>query len=249
MNACQTIPWLCLSLLLGMIALAHFNRISITVAGAEKIIPERGIDPTQMGMVYSAYLFVYTLAMSPGGWFSDRFGPRLALFVVGAGSALFLALTGVAGMLWTGPQLLLGLIVIRGLMGFVNAPTHPSGAQFVGQWIPAPQRNLVNGMIGFAACIGVSLTYFVFGMLMDEFEWPGAFDCRRGHVDFGAAMGFRRKSLRYSFRVRRRHRPRSRVIRWGIQRSRRTRQSCRRLGWPSQMIPGIFCCAIAACSC
>jgi MFS transporter, ACS family, D-galactonate transporter len=158
-----------------MIALAHFNRISITVAGAEKIIPEQNIDPTQMGLVYSSYLFIYTLAMSPGGWFSDRFGPRLALFVVGAGSALFLALTGMAGMLWTGSQLLLGLIVIRGLMGFVNAPTHPAGAQFVGQWIPAPQRNLVNGLIGFAACIGISLTYYVFGMLMDQFEWPNAF--------------------------------------------------------------------------
>ena len=154
--------------------MAHFNRISISVAGAESIIPKQGIGETQMGFVYSAYLFVYTLAMSPGGWFSDRFGPRLALFVVGAGSALFLGLTGMAGILWTGTQLLLGLIVVRGLMGLVNAPTHPAGAQFVGQWIPPRQRNLVNGMIGLAACTGVSLTYFVFGKLMDRFEWTGA---------------------------------------------------------------------------
>ena len=47
-----------------------------------------------MGWVYTAFLVVYTLGMSPGGWFIDRFGPKLALFVVAAGSAVFMALMG-----------------------------------------------------------------------------------------------------------------------------------------------------------
>ena len=175
MNPPISIPWTRLVLLLAMIGLAHFNRIIISVAGTDWIIPKQGIEPTQMGMVYSSYLLIYTLAMSPGGWFSDHFGPRLALFVVGAGSALFLGLTGLAGTLWIGAQLWLGLIVFQGLMGLVNAPTHPAGAQFVDQQVPALRRNQVNGLIGFFSCVGTALTYFVFGKLMDHFYWPGAF--------------------------------------------------------------------------
>ncbi len=124
--------WRLVALLLAMVATAHFNRISMSVAGAGAIIPKEGIDPTHMGMVYSAYLLLYTFAMSPGGWFNDHFGPRLGLFVVGAGSTVFVTLTGLAGCLWTGTTLLLGLLAIRGLMGILNAPTHPGAARLVG---------------------------------------------------------------------------------------------------------------------
>jgi MFS family permease len=166
--------WRLVALLLAMVATAHFNRISMSVAGAGAIIDQQRIDPTHMGMVYSAYLLLYTFAMSPGGWFNDHFGPRLGLFVVGAGSAVFVTLTGLAGYLWTGTSLLLGLLVVRGLMGIVNAPTHSGAARLVGNWIPAGQRSLLNGMVNFAACVGISTTYILFGFLMDRFEWTGA---------------------------------------------------------------------------
>ena len=166
--------WRLVALLSMMVAMAHFNRISITVAGAEAIIPHQGISPTEMGWIYTAYLLIYTLAMSPGGWFIDRFGPRAATFVVGAGSAVFVMLTGLTGLLWSGTMLWLGLLVVRGSMGVVNAPTHPSAARLVGNWIPPGQRCFVNGLVNFTACIGMASTYLVFGMLMDRFEWTGA---------------------------------------------------------------------------
>jgi MFS family permease len=164
--------WRLVGLMMLMVAMAHFNRLSITVIGTESILPEGEISEKSMGLVYTAYLLLYTLSMSPGGWFIDRFGARLALFVVGAGSAVFVALTGMAGFLWTGMPLLIGLIVIRGTMGIVNAPTHPGSARLVGDWIPHGRRSLVNGMANFAALIGISSTYFLFGTLMDIFDWP-----------------------------------------------------------------------------
>ena len=63
-------------LLMLVVATGQFNRISISVAGAERLIPEYGVAPKDMGMVYSAFLVVYTLAMLPGGWFIDRFQAR-----------------------------------------------------------------------------------------------------------------------------------------------------------------------------
>ena len=65
-------------LLMCVVACGHFNRVGISVAGTERIIPAYGISAKQMGMVYSAFLVFYTLAMFPGGWFIDRFGARRA---------------------------------------------------------------------------------------------------------------------------------------------------------------------------
>ena len=106
--------------------------------------------PTQMGWVYTAYLFTYTLAMSPGGWLNDRFGPTLGLLVVGVGSAIFVTMTGYIGSFY-GLRLVILLIIVRGLMGVVNAPTHPASARLVGNWAPAGQRGFINGLVCFAA--------------------------------------------------------------------------------------------------
>lgn len=119
----DTSPWAgTVLLLMIVVATGQFNRIAISVVGAERIIPEYGITPKSMGMVYSAFLLIYTLAMLPGGWLIDRFGPRAALLFLGLGSTIFVALTGVVGLAAQGANtLLLGLIVVRGLLGLTNA--------------------------------------------------------------------------------------------------------------------------------
>src|ERR1700722_13153488 len=82
-------------LLMLVVAMAHYNRVSISVAGGERIIAQYGISPELMGWIYSSFLIFYTLAMLPGGWFIDRFGARTALLLLGFGSAIFVILTGV----------------------------------------------------------------------------------------------------------------------------------------------------------
>jgi ACS family D-galactonate transporter-like MFS transporter len=170
-------PWRLVALLMLVVAFGHFNRISMSVAGADRIISEdHGIKATQMGMVYSAFLLCYTLAMLPGGWAIDRFGPRAALSVLCAGSAVFVALTGLTGFVGQTPALLLGcLLVVRAVMGIVNTPLHPGSAAMIGQLVPVSQVSLANGLVTFAACVGTAATYVVFGALMDLLGWPGAF--------------------------------------------------------------------------
>jgi len=180
-------------LLMLVVACAHFNRVGMAVAGTERIIPEWGIEPDKMGLVYSAFLVFYTLAMLPGGWFIDRFGSRTALVLLLFGSTVFVALTGAVGFAAAGPStvfvaftgavgfavvdtypLLLGLIVVRSLLGFVNAPLHPGSARMVSLEVPAPSRALANGWVTFAACVGIASTQLVLGALIDRFDWPAA---------------------------------------------------------------------------
>lgn len=170
------IDWRAILLLMAVVATAHFNRLGMSVAGAERIIPQAGITTTRMGWVYTAFLLVYTLCMIPGGWVVDRFGPRLALLVVCGGSALFTALTAVVGWTWREPLALwIGLLIVRSLMGMTNASLHPSAARAVFGWVPPSAVSLTNGLVSAAACGGMAASYLVVGKLIDWFDWPGAF--------------------------------------------------------------------------
>lgn len=168
--------WRVVALLMLVVALGHFNRIAISVAGAERIIPESGIDATRMGQIYSAFLLVYTLAMVPAGWLIDRVGPRATLIVFCFGSAIFVAGTSAVGLFSrTTASLWMGLLAVRSLMGLVNAPLHPAAARMVFAHVPNPVKSLANGLVTFAACAGIAATYYGFGALIDLFGWPSAF--------------------------------------------------------------------------
>jgi ACS family D-galactonate transporter-like MFS transporter len=166
--------------IVGLLALAaflcHFNRVSIAVAGTEHIMGERGISEIEMGRVYSSYLVVYTILMTAGGWLIDRRGPRAALLLMGFGSAIFVALTGVVGLVAkTSLVLVTGLMVVRGLLGSVTVPMHPGAARMVSFWTPPSERSLANGSINCAALIAIAFAPHGFGFLSDHLGWPAAF--------------------------------------------------------------------------
>ena len=171
-----SVRWRIVGLLSLTAVLCHFNRVSMAVAGTEHIIGKLGISETAMGTVYTAYLLVYTILMTPGGWLIDRRGPRAALLLMGFGSAFFVAMTGAVGMLAKSGALLLGgLLVVRGLLGSVTVPMHPGAARMVSFWTPPSERSLANGAITCAALIGIALASPGFGYLSDHLGWPAAF--------------------------------------------------------------------------
>src|SRR5260370_3045329 len=98
------VRWHILALLMALCFLSHFNRVSISVAGNDRIMEQYTISPTKMGAVYSAFLLVYSIGMIPGGFFIDRCGARRALITMGLGTALFGALTGGDGVVLLAPQ-------------------------------------------------------------------------------------------------------------------------------------------------
>src|SRR5262249_53239687 len=160
--------WSIVLLLMALAGLAHFNRIAISVAGAEVFIGAGGISETRMGWVYTAFLIVYTLGMIPGGWLIDRIGPFRALTAVGLVMGTFAGLTGVLGLVGLTPwQLWIGLLVIRSLAGLGNTPLHPGAAHVVSDVMPPSRRATANGMVTAGALVGIAFCYPVFGQLMD----------------------------------------------------------------------------------
>ena len=93
------VRWLIVLMLMGFTFLGHFNRVSISVVGTERFIAREKLSEVaaagvggpsiatlqfidrekmsaeDMGLVYTAFLLVYTIGMLPGGWVIDRLGP------------------------------------------------------------------------------------------------------------------------------------------------------------------------------
>ena len=195
-----TSRWLVVLLLMGFAAIAHFNRIGITVVGAEVLIRPKVIktdavatseseeskaarpafyhvfSETEMGWIYTAFLVIYTCAMLPGGWLIDRIGSARALTLLGLTMGSFVVLTGVFGWIMSTPQQLwMGLLVIRGLAGICSAPLHPAAAHAIADVTGPVGRSTGNGLITAGAVLGIAVTYPLFGKLMDKLTWQWAF--------------------------------------------------------------------------
>src|SRR5262245_22933162 len=154
------VRWRIVALLMAYAAMCHFNRISMSVAGNERIMEDYGISPTAMGAVYTAYLLTYTACMTPGGLLIDLRGLRFALVAMGLGSAVFVALTGVVGLVLqpgvSAVLMLAALYVIRGLLGIATSPIHPGAARAVSHWLPWQAHAWGNGLVIAAALLGIA---------------------------------------------------------------------------------------------
>ena len=54
----------------------HIDRANISIA-APAMIQELGWDEARFGVIFSAFLWGYTVLQLPGGYLADRFGGRL----------------------------------------------------------------------------------------------------------------------------------------------------------------------------
>jgi MFS family permease len=172
----SAVRWRIVGLMMAASFVSWFNRVSMSVAGTERVMEQYHITPTKMGVVYSALLLSYAICMTPGGWLIDRRGAWAALALMGFGSALCITLTGVVGLVFVSSGAVwLALIVIRAATGVCMAPIYPGSGRVIARWLPPRQRALANGLVNGSAPVGIACTFVGFGTLIDHFDWPGAF--------------------------------------------------------------------------
>jgi MFS transporter, ACS family, D-galactonate transporter len=171
------IAWRMVALLMALSFTNWFSRVCLTVADVP-IMKEFSLTSTQIGALDFALLFAYTICMTPGGWFIDRQGPRLALIVMGLGSALFMVLTGavfVGSLITTATMAFAMLALVRSGMGVFSAPIYPASGKLVANWLPLTRRAWANGLINGAAPLGMATSHVLFGYLIDTRGWREAF--------------------------------------------------------------------------
>src|SRR5262249_50134489 len=131
------VRWRIVILLMALSFVSWFNRVNLPTAYAERIKDTTGISENEIGAVSSVFLLVYAVFMTPGGWFSDRYGTRLSLGIMGLTLGVFAALTGGAGFLChSALSLTIAFFIIRSPMGVAATPMYPAGSRTVAHWFP-----------------------------------------------------------------------------------------------------------------
>ncbi len=156
--------------------MTYIDRIIITIAGPG-IMKDFAISETQMGTVYSAYLFSYAIMMIPSGWFTDVAGPRVSLAVMAFGTALFTALTALGGSpgLGTIIGVVASFLVVRLATGICASPVYPAAARMNANWNLPHTRARVWGWIASGAGFGGASTPLLFSWMRANYGWRGSF--------------------------------------------------------------------------
>jgi ACS family glucarate transporter-like MFS transporter len=178
--------WRFFATLFAMAFVSYAMRQNIHVAG-EHMMPDLGISEIEMGWIFGAFIWGYTIFQLPGGIFGERFGPRLVLTGLGMIWLLTTALTGLLpGLLITSTTgIMVSLIAVRLLMGVSQAPLFPIQALCIQSWFPPGHWGLPNSLGTTGYSLGAAATQPVVVWLMLAFGWRSTFFLL---VPLGAAM-------------------------------------------------------------
>lgn len=154
--------------LLGAGVLVNYiDRIGLSVA-APQIKEMFALTPVELGLLFSAFAWSYSLLQIPVGMVMDRFGPTR----VGRWGAF---LWGVASIITAFSSGFAGIFAARILLGIAEAPAFPVSAKATGYWFPRHERGLATAMFDAAAkfsnVIGVPLV----AVVIVAFGWRWGF--------------------------------------------------------------------------
>jgi ACS family D-galactonate transporter-like MFS transporter len=130
-------------LLAAGVLVNYLDRLSVSVA-APQLQKEFNISPAEMGLLFSAFFWSYSLAQLPSGLLLDRFGVtlvgRVGTFLWTMASALTALATGY-----------IGIFIARLLLGIAEAPGMISCQKATGYWFPRHERSRSTAVFDSAA--------------------------------------------------------------------------------------------------
>jgi MFS family permease len=148
-------------------AFVYIDRANMGIA-APAIRKEFNLSNTEMGLVFSAFSYSYFAVAWIGGWFADRFGARLTLFVCGTVFSIATILTGLASGLVL-------LVAARLLLGLGEAPCLSTGTRAMGIWVPKARWGFAQGLAQSATRGATALTPIIIASLITATSWRGSF--------------------------------------------------------------------------
>jgi MFS family permease len=147
--------------------ITFLDRVCISVA-APFMMRDLGITVVQMSVVFSAFTLAYSLFEVPSGWLGDVLGPRRVLTRIVLWWSAFTMLTGLA-------QGFRSLVAIRFLFGAGEAGAFPNVVRSFGQWFPARERGMANGVLFLGSRLGGALAAPAVLVLVRLWGWRTSF--------------------------------------------------------------------------
>ncbi|OON41504.1 hypothetical protein BTJ39_05245 [Izhakiella australiensis] len=145
----------------------YVDRATLSVA-APFMSKELGFDASQMGWAFSAFGWAYVIMQIPGGWLLDKAGARL---VYGLSLLIWSLITMMQGYIYLFSAPLLALLILRFLMGGVEAPAFPANSRLSVQWFPERERAFVTSVYSTAQYVSLALFTPIMTWIVQGWSW------------------------------------------------------------------------------
>jgi MFS transporter, ACS family, D-galactonate transporter len=159
--------WLLALLFTGMmVSYAQRGALSVAVAQSSPSSMSEALQLSEasIGILLSAFFWVYSFMQMPAGWLVDRFGVKRAYSFGFIFWSLASALTSVANGLFT-------LIGLRVALGAGQAIIFPATARAVANWFQQRERGTVTAIYLTGVRIGQALINFVGAYFLARYDW------------------------------------------------------------------------------
>jgi MFS family permease len=156
-----------LALLIACQAIAYIDRVNLSVA-APVLIKNFGYTPKTLGILFSTFNWVFTVAILFAGPFVDRVRARVAY---GFGASMWsfgTILTGVT-------TAFVPLAIARALVGIGEGPMIPAGQQVIRESFPVNQRTSAVGAFFAGNKVGLALGIPFAAIILQQLGLPWVF--------------------------------------------------------------------------
>jgi len=155
------------ALLATAIFINYIDRGNLATA-APLIKDEFRLSNFQIGVMTSAFFWVYTPSQFLAAWLADRLSPYRALGLGFAVWSLATALTGLAGGFGT-------LLALRLLLGLGESAAFPCMSKLLARHVAPSALGFANGFVQAGLSFGPAVGTLVGGLLMARFGWRAMF--------------------------------------------------------------------------
>lgn len=160
-------PWALVALLVTAMIACYTGRGALSVA-APFMMRDLGLSPASMGVLLSAFFWLYAFMQVPAGWVVDRFGVKWSY---GAGFLFWSVASALTGFA-TGFVM---LVVLRLALGVGQAVAFPASASAVSRAFRDRERGLVTASYLSGVRIGQALVGAVGAVMIATLGYRGFF--------------------------------------------------------------------------
>ncbi|HWI87083.1 MAG TPA: MFS transporter [Sphingomonas sp.] len=149
------------------VAITFLDRANLSLT-VPQIEHDLGIDTRRMGWVLAAFGWTYAFFQIPGGWLVDRVTPRTLYPILLILWSLATMALGVAGGI-------VGLIILRILVGLLEAPAYSVNNRVATTWFPDHERASVIGFYTAGQYFGLAFLIPVLLWIQNIIGWHAVF--------------------------------------------------------------------------
>ncbi|WP_322013407.1 MFS transporter [Paraburkholderia sp. J12] len=158
--------WMIGLLTLGTIT-NYLARSSLSVA-APTVLHHLNISTHEYGWITGAFLVMYPIGAPLTGYLMDRVGLRMGFLLCGVAWSLICMAHGFV-------QGWVGLFVLRGVLGLVEASFIPGGMRAAAYWFPPHERGTAAGVFNLGTSTGAILAPPLIAWSILHYSWQTAF--------------------------------------------------------------------------